>query len=292
LQKQDLSLVFVCQLIFKIDRVFNLNTIGGLLGANSFVKTLVDSLPCGLLVVDGQGRVQIVNNLLENVLKVNKKAALGKGTGNVLGCICANEHPRGCGFGKCCKDCEVKKLTFNSLATNQQQRTRAHLQLISDGLVRDLDILISSFPFTLNNELFSILIIENLSTLQAFVPDDTPEGFRGIVGRSGSMLELFNTIRQIARTDAAVLIQGESGTGKELVALAVHKESSRAHMNFVPVNCGALPESLLESELFGHVKGAFTGAHRDRKGRFELADGGTIFLDEVGELTPTTQVPR
>jgi len=267
-----------------------LNNIASLLGANSFIRTLVDSLPCGLLVVDSQGRVQIVNNILENVLKVNKKAAVGKGTGNVLGCICANEHPKGCGFGECCKGCEVRKLTFNSLSTKQKQRTRAHLQLISDSLVRDLDILISSFPFILNNELFSILIIENLSTLRAFVPDDTPGGFRGIVGRSGSMLELFNTIRQIARTAAAVLIQGESGTGKELVALAVHKESSRAHKNFVPVNCGALPEGLLESELFGHVKGAFTGAHRDRKGRFELADGGTIFLDEVGELSPTTQV--
>ena len=74
------------------------------------------------------------------------------------------------------------------------------------------------------------------------------------------------------------------------MALAVHKESSRAHNNFVPVNCGALPDGLLETELFGHVKGAFTGAHRDRKGRFELADGGTIFLDEVGELSPTTRV--
>jgi len=267
-----------------------LNNITSLLGANSFFRTLVDSLPCGLLVVDSQGRVQIVNNILENVLKVNKKAVVGKGTGNVLGCLCVNEHPKGCGFGDCCKDCEVRKLTYNSLSTKQKQRTRAHLQLISDGLVRDLDILISSFPFTLNNELFSILIIENLGTLKAVVPDDTQEGFRGILGRSNSMLELFDTIRQIARTDAAALIQGESGTGKELVALAVHKESSRANKNFVPVNCGALPEGLLESELFGHVKGAFTGAHRDRKGRFELADGGTIFLDEVGELSPTTQV--
>jgi len=267
-----------------------LNNIASLLGANGFIGTLVDSVPCGLLVVDSQGRVQIVNNILENVLKVNKKAALGKGTGNVLGCICANEHPRGCGFGECCRDCEVKKLTFNSLSTNQKQRTKAHLQLISDGLVKDLEIMISSFPFTLNNELFSILIIENLSTLKAFVPDETREGFRGILGRSSSMLELFDTVRQVARTDAPVLIQGESGTGKELVAQAVHKESSRAHENFVPVNCGALSEGLLESELFGHVKGAFTGAHRDRKGRFELADGGAIFLDEVGELSPTTQV--
>jgi transcriptional regulator with PAS, ATPase and Fis domain len=104
------------------------------------------------------------------------------------------------------------------------------------------------------------------------------------------MQELFDTIRQVARTDAAVLIQGESGTGKELVALATHKESPRASNHFIPVNCGALPEGLLESELFGHIKGAFTGAHRDRKGRFELADGGTVFLDEIGELSSAMQV--
>ncbi len=267
-----------------------LNNIANLLEANSFARTLVDSLPCGLLVVDRQGRVQVVNNILENVFKVNKKAAVGYGAGNALGCLYVGEHPKGCGFGDCCKECEVRRLTFNSLSTNQKQRTKAHLHLIIDGQVRDLDILISSFPFSLNNELFSILIIENLSTLKAFVPDDTNEGFRGIVGRSRKMQELFDTIRQVARTDAPVLIQGESGTGKELVALAVHKESFRAGKNFVPVNCGALPEGLLESELFGHVKGAFTGAHRNRKGRFELADGGTIFLDEVGELSPTTQV--
>jgi len=87
-----------------------------------------------------------------------------------------------------------------------------------------------------------------------------------------------------------VLIQGESGTGKELVALAIHKESRRARRHFVPVNCGALPQGLLESELFGHVKGAFTGALYNKKGRFELADGGTIFLDEVAELSPEMQV--
>ena len=118
----------------------------------------------------------------------------------------------------------------------------------------------------------------------------TEHSFTGIVGRDARMMELFKTIREVAQTNVPVLIQGESGTGKELVAEAIHNESPLSDKPFVPVNCGALPEGVLESELFGHVKGAFTGAIRDRKGRFELADGGTIFLDEIGEIPPAMQV--
>jgi PAS domain S-box-containing protein len=116
------------------------------------------------------------------------------------------------------------------------------------------------------------------------------EHFSGIIGRDIRMLEMFDLIRDLADSDVPVMILGESGTGKELVAAAIHNEGPRANALFVPVNCGALPESLLESELFGHVKGAFTGAVRDKKGRFELADGGTIFLDEVGDISPAMQV--
>jgi transcriptional regulator with GAF, ATPase, and Fis domain len=118
----------------------------------------------------------------------------------------------------------------------------------------------------------------------------TEQSFSGIVGRDAKMLELFDSIRELAEVNMPVLIQGESGTGKELVAAAVHNEGLRCDKPFVPVNCAALPEGVLESELFGHVKGAFTGAVSDRKGRFELADGGTIFLDEIGDLPPTMQV--
>jgi transcriptional regulator with PAS, ATPase and Fis domain len=104
------------------------------------------------------------------------------------------------------------------------------------------------------------------------------------------MLAVFESIREVADVSCPVLITGESGTGKELVARAIHSTSRRPESPFVVVNCAALPEGLLESELFGHVKGAFTSAIRDKKGRFELADGGTIFLDEIGELSPTLQV--
>jgi len=257
---------------------------------NSFASTLVNSLPCGLVVVDRNGHVRAVNNISERVLMINQQTVIGKGTGNVLGCLHVSDHPKGCGFAECCHYCEVQKLAVKALDTNQNQKVSTHFELVIDGQVRDLTLFLSAFPFTFDDESFSILMIENLSTISAFAPRQAREGFWGLVGSSPKMLELFDTIRQVARTNAAVLIQGESGTGKELAALAVHKESKRAHNHFVPVNCGALPEGLLESELFGHVKGSFTGAHRDRKGRFELADGGTIFLDEVGELSPATQV--
>ena len=107
-------------------------------------------------------------------------------------------------------------------------------------------------------------------------------------GRRGStsMRQVFTTIEKVAPTDTSVLITGESGTGKELVARAIHQRSKRAQGPFIKVNCGALTETLLESELFGHEKGSFTGAIKRKLGRFELADGGTLFLDEIGDVTP------
>lgn len=114
--------------------------------------------------------------------------------------------------------------------------------------------------------------------------------FDNIVGDSGAMQKIFRIIEKVANTDSTVLIKGESGTGKELVAQAIHYNSNRHNKLLVPVNCGAIPEELLESELFGHIKGAFTGAIADRVGRFEVAAGGTIFLDEIGDMSPKLQV--
>jgi two-component system response regulator HydG len=114
-------------------------------------------------------------------------------------------------------------------------------------------------------------------------------GFEGVVGNSPRMHEVLGKLKSIAPTQATVLIQGETGTGKELVARAIHLNSPRKHKNFVPMNCTALNENLLEDELFGHEAGAFTGADRVRKGRFEHANGGTLFLDEVGDMPPSLQ---
>ncbi len=115
------------------------------------------------------------------------------------------------------------------------------------------------------------------------------DAFEGIIGKSPEMLKIYNLISRIAPTPASILIYGESGTGKELVAQAIHNLSKVQHKPFVPITCSAIPESLLESELFGHVKGAFTGAISNKIGLFELADGGSVFLDEIGELTPLIQ---
>ncbi len=111
-----------------------------------------------------------------------------------------------------------------------------------------------------------------------------------IIGKSVAMQEIFELIEKVAPTDSTILITGESGTGKELIAQAIHGNSQRCYMPFIAVSCGALPDSLLESELFGYEKGAFTGADHTKRGRFEMADGGTLFLDEIGDISLKTQV--
>ena len=131
---------------------------------------------------------------------------------------------------------------------------------------------------------------ERLSAENEGLRSDGEARYRELVGSTEAMRRVQDAIARVARTDASVAIFGESGTGKELVARAIHNLSKRAQGPFVKVNCGALAETLLESELFGHERGAFTGAVKRRLGRIELADGGTLFLDEIGEISPAMQV--
>ena len=131
------------------------------------------------------------------------------------------------------------------------------------------------------------LVLENILLRQKL---EERSEYDEIIGKSDSMQEIYDLISRVAPTDSTVLITGESGTGKELIAQAIHGNSERCYMPFIAVSCGALPDSLLESELFGYEKGAFTGAEHTKKGRFELADQGTLFLDEIGDISLKTQV--
>ena len=154
------------------------------------------------------------------------------------------------------------------------------LTALRDGAVEYL-----SKPFDVDE--LKLVVEKRMQLRSAASP--APERFT-FIGRSRAMWPVLERVPQVARSDATVLITGESGTGKELLARAVHAASPRADRLFVPVNCGALPEGLFESELFGHMRGSFTGAVRDNPGLMREADGGTLFLDEIGELTPNSQV--
>lgn len=201
----------------------------------------------------------------------------------------------------------MKQFSFNTQPSSSHggliekiEIIRSRLRLASQLDRQEIDALLDDF-----NSLRSALLLasrtERLeqatapktvdSTGAASKPSSYDElGFEGVLGESPGLLEALEIVRKAAPTMLPILIDGESGTGKELFAKVIHANSSRADKPFVSINCGAIPDNLIESELFGHKKGAFTGASSDRKGRFEAANGGTIFLDEVGELPMPGQV--
>ena len=257
---------------------------------NYLTGELLNALPCGILVVSKDGTVARLNNTIEHIFGVKNSDVVGEGIGKALCCINACDGKNECGSDDECKECEVRKLALMAIYSNEKKKRRVSLQVNINDHIKDVTFLVCAAPLKFMKDRLSVLTIEDISNLKSILPRHKKEGLRGIVCQDKKMKALCETVKQIAQTDASVLIQGESGTGKELVALAIHHESRRTHKRFVAVNCGALPEGLLESELFGHVKGAFTGALHNKKGRFELADGGTIFLDEVAELNPVMQV--
>jgi two-component system NtrC family response regulator len=174
------------------------------------------------------------------------------------------------------------------IITGQSERTVALKAVVNgahDFLAKPVDV--EELKIVIKRAVHMAALERDNLELEKQIRVDT---FEGMLGTSQSMQHVFGAIRKVATTDAPVLILGESGTGKEMAALAVHRRSVRHEAPFVAINCGAIPGTLLESELFGHEKGAFTGAHMRRKGRIENAAGGTLFLDEIGELSPALQV--
>jgi transcriptional regulator with PAS, ATPase and Fis domain len=259
-------------------------------GAHGFLKTLVEAVPYGVAVFDGENRVQAVNANFERILGIEEGEALRRRGPEFMACCRPITYLNRAG-GWPCGSCQARSLVVQALIEKRTSRFHTTYQVAADGVVEDMDLVINAAPFEFGGQKFVVVFLEDIGKVLA-VRHRTADGpgTHGIVGTNPRMLELFDAIRSVGPTNAPVLIQGESGAGKELVAIALHRESPRATRLMVPVNCGALAEGVLESELFGHVKGAFTGAIRDKKGRFELADGGTIFLDEVAELPPVMQV--
>ena len=255
-----------------------------------FFEAIFDANPNGILVVDAQFRVRAVNQALERMLGRDAMGLTGKQFGEVFRCPHAGGG-KGCGDTEGCSDCRLLAVVTAALAGSQAYRNHARWELSGDGKGPHFDLLASTRGVEYQQSRLALVILEDITELSELRRQSPRrDTFVGIIGRHPKMREVFEAIHDVSRSNAPVLVLGESGTGKELVAHAIHDSSLRAGKPFVPVNCGALPESLLESELFGHVKGAFTGAIRDKKGRFELADGGTIFLDEIGDLTQVMQV--
>jgi len=250
-------------------------TLENLIAQQKNLQSILDNMMEGIIAHDLNRRILFFNRAAEKITGYSREDALGRDCHLVFGSpFCGNK----------CSFCGMppgllEHHTYTINAATRSGETR-RLEMSVTGMYDDEGVFVGV--------LAAFRDLTEIMSLQIRLGELT--SFSGIVGRDRRMLEVFEQIKNLAATDYPVHIAGETGTGKELVAAAIHNESSRAGGPFVPLNCGALPEGLLESELFGHVKGAFSGAIRDKKGRFELADGGTLFLDEVSELPRHMQV--
>ncbi|MFH1570599.1 MAG: sigma 54-interacting transcriptional regulator [Gemmatimonadota bacterium] len=237
------------------------------------LEAIFDSVADGILAVDAHLRVINLNRATQALSGYGRDEASGLSCLEVLGLPEDDEGLR---------PVLVERREVDSLpATVTDRHGRRRRLVVSTRLLRDE----AGEPQGL------VAILRDVTELESMREQlSGRDHFHGLLGRSRRMQEIYQLVEDLADSDATVLILGESGTGKELVAGAVHHASHRRHGPYVKVNCSALSESLLESELFGHVRGAFTGAVRDKIGRFEQASGGTIFLDEIGDLSPAVQV--
>ena len=252
---------------------------------SQYWKTVVQTMLDGLMVVDPGGIILSVNKAFETLTGYKEKELVGQSC-EVLACsTCFQSRARG-GI----KHCEL----FNKGAVRHKRCIFKRKDGSPVHILKNATVLKDKEGVVVGG-------VENLADCTELVDRDRvistlrhelniEESFEGIIGKSAAMQQVFDLTRSAADSDAPVAIYGESGTGKELVATAIHRLGGRSEGPFVKVNCAALNESLLESELFGHVKGAFTGADRNRKGRFEAANGGDIFLDEIGDIPLSTQV--
>ncbi len=241
---------------------------------DEFADVILDSIADGVFTVDRDWTVSSFNRAAEQITGIPKAEALGKPCCEVFrASICESE-------------CALRR----TLQTGKPVINRAIYLLNADGERTPVSISTALLKNRSGEVIGGVETFRDLSVVEALRKElSGRRGFDDIVGRSAAMQRIFDVLPDVAESESTVLIKGESGTGKELVARAIHDLSSRRDGPLVTVNCGALPDTLLASELFGHVAGAFTDARKDKLGRFARAEGGTIFLDEIGDVSPALQ---
>jgi PAS domain S-box-containing protein len=236
---------------------------------------ILDSVNDGVFTVDDQWHITSFNRAAERITGVKRQQAIGK---------------------RCCEVfrasiCETACALRQTLKTGRPVVNKAVYILDARGNRLPISISTAVFRDESGATIGGVETFRDLSLAEDLRKElETQYSFAEIVGRSASMRQVFQLLPQIAESDSTVLIEGASGTGKELFARAIHNLSRRREKRFVALNCGALPDTLLESELFGYKAGAFTDARQDKLGRFALADGGTLLLDEIGDISPAMQV--
>lgn len=280
-------------------------------GGETAFATLFQEVPVAMLLLDRERRIREINRRAkEHFTRANlEKKDLG--FGNAIHCVHSLDDPDGCGFGPSCETCSMRRIIADTFQTGKRHKEVEIKLTLNDGRQRyDKHLLVSTEHLKLpqgHNVLVCFQDIteqkqaevklrhafseieqlkEQLKAESIYLQDEIKleYNFEGIIGQSNALNYVFLKIDQIASTDSTVLILGETGTGKELVARAIHSASPRNNRPLVKVNCAVLPRDLIENELFGHEKGAFTDAHNRQIGRFEVANGSTLFLDEIGEL--------
>lgn len=241
---------------------------------NSITGVILDSIADGVFTVDAEWHVTSFNAAAERITGVKRQDAIGRPCCDVFrASICENA-------------CALRR----TLATGKSVVNKAVYIVDSNGKQIPISISTAILKDTKGKVIGGVETFRDLSQVEQLRKElESRYTFADIVGRSQPMQQLFQLLPDIAASDSTVLIEGPSGTGKELFARAIHNLSRRQKKRFVAINCGALPDTLLESELFGYKAGAFTDARKDKPGRFALAEGGTIFLDEIGDISPAMQ---
>lgn len=241
---------------------------------DSQTTKILNSLQEGIYIIDKEFKIVFINDAAAQIVGVDAKTLIGK--------LCFNF----CKSDRCETACPINELLRSDKnITNLESSLQS-----SDGEIIPIRLNASLLKNNTNEPIGGIISFNKSSKKDFTNTNESQNSFYGVIGVSKEMRNIFKTIKEISQSDVSVFISGETGTGKEMVANAIHKSSHRSDKIFVKVNCSALNGELLESELFGHVRGAFTGAFRDRIGRFEYANGGTIFLDEIGEMPMNLQV--